>query len=98
MLDDNSYLEKLKAFGVSREGALGYMEADRQLNALMEESGIFDDMEAVTLLMMHDLDNVEELKQDAANNAAVLRSQLISTNGLSEEEADKVIKYLLKRK
>jgi len=47
---------------------------------------------------MHDLDNVEELKQDAANNAAVLRSQLISTNGLSEEEADKVIKYLLKRK
>jgi len=41
VLDDNSYLEKLKAFGVSREGALGYMEADRQLNALMEESGIF---------------------------------------------------------
>jgi hypothetical protein len=96
LLDDNSYLEKLMAFGVSREDALGYMEADRQMSAILEDSGVFDDMEAITLLMMNDLGNLADLRQEAANNVDVLRTKLTSANGMSIEEAGKVIAYLLK--
>lgn len=95
-LDDNSYLEKLMAFGISREDAVGYMESDRQMSAMFEDSRVFNDMEAVTLLMMNDLDNQADLRQQAVNNVDLLREKLISTNGMNVEEAGKVVAYLLK--
>jgi len=95
-MDDSIYLEKLMDFGVSREDALGYMEADKQLNVLLEESKIFNDLEAVTLLMMHDLENVAELRRDAANDPSLVRRQFILHHGMSDEDAEKVIDYLLR--
>ncbi len=95
-LNDEVYLDKLISFGVSREDALGYMESDKKLGEMLEDSGLFDDLEAITILMFNDLSDTDALKKSAAADSSSLRSKLISENNLSSEEADKVIAYLLK--
>ena len=95
-LDDDQYIEKLISFGVSVKDAIGYTESDKQLSKMLEESGMFDDLEAITILMVNDLSDTDALKKSAAADSSSLRSKLISENNLSSEEADKVIAYLLK--
>jgi hypothetical protein len=95
-LDDDQYIEKLISFGVSVKDAIGYTESDKQLSKMLEESGMFDDLEAITILMVNDLSDTDALKKSTAADSSSLRSKLISENNLSSEEADKVIAYLLK--
>lgn len=95
-LNDEVYLDKLISFGVSREDALGYMESDKKLGEMLEESGLFDDLEAITILTFNDLSDMDALRKAAAADSRSLRSKLISENNLNSEEADKVVAYLLK--
>jgi len=46
--------------------------------------------------MMHDLENVAELRRDAANDPSLVRRQFILHHGMSDEDAEKVIDYLLR--
>ena len=95
-LTDEDYLDKLISFGVSREDALGYMESDKKLGEMLEETGLFDDFEAITILKFNDLSDMDSLRKAAAADFSSLRSKLITENNLSSEEADKVVSYLLK--
>ncbi len=95
-LDDNQYLDKLIAFGVLKEDALGYIEADKAMMEMFDQEGMLEDLEAITMLMVNGISDLDELRLSAKNDSVAVRSNLISEFNFSSEDANKVVAYLLK--
>ena len=95
-LDDSQYVDKLIAFGVLKEDALGYIEADKALMEMFDQEGMLDDLEAITLLMVNGINDLYDFILSAKTDSIAVRSNLISEFNFSSEDADKVVAYLLK--
>ncbi len=95
-IDDAAYLEKLIGYGVTREDGFAYIEADKKLSEQIENSGVFDQIEGMTILMMNELDgDLDSLKMQCAEiGPESMADSLIEKYGLSEEEAKKATLFL----
>jgi len=95
-LNDDAYLEKLIGYGVTREDGLAYIEADKKLSEQIENSGVFDQIEGMTILMMNELDaDLESLKKQYAEiGPESMADSLIEKYALTQEEAKKAVAFL----
>lgn len=94
--DDDAYLEKLIGFGVTKADGLAYIEADKKLSEQIENNGVFDQVEGMTILVMKGMvEDLESLKKEYAEiGAESMAVRLIKDFELTKEEAKKAVVFL----